>query len=77
MMLKVNILILFLLYCFVGCSGLNNSDSDLSGEYNFTMYDSLNLTLASGTLVINEYSSNSITGKLSFTNVVNEFEGYE
>ncbi|MBK8982951.1 MAG: hypothetical protein IPM38_11655 [Ignavibacteria bacterium] len=69
----------FMIIVIAGCSGnkVNRKDNNISkGKYDFTMYDSNNVIIAEGLLIINDHSGNVISGNYNFTKVTSEFNGY-
>lgn len=65
---------------YAACSGQKTDDnysSILTGKYNFSMYDSGEVIIATGTLEIGNKNKNDISGTYSFEKVISEFQCYE
>ena len=60
----------------MGCSGPTKSGAEITGDYEFTMYDSTNSKIADGVLTIESHVGEKVMGTYKFTNLVTEFSGY-
>jgi hypothetical protein len=71
-MIKIYIL-LFLFVLVISCNSSKNDDAErLTGEYIFTLYDSLNLPLIEGDLNVTEIEDKTVSGTYTVNKLISD-----